>query len=74
MANPTRRTWRARDEGLTNVATIERDFVADGCGCSDQSAAYVMLFNILHLENPVALSSAFFIDTFSRTEQCHGTS
>ena len=46
---------RGHDEGLTNLVTLERDFVADGCGRPEQSAAYVMLFNILHIENPVAL-------------------
>jgi SAM-dependent methyltransferase len=46
---------RGHDRGLTNLVTVERDFVADGCGRPDQSAAYVMLFNILHIENPVAL-------------------
>jgi ubiquinone/menaquinone biosynthesis C-methylase UbiE len=50
-----RTAGRVHDEGLTNVVTIDRDFVADGCGRPNQSAAYVMLFNILHIENPVAL-------------------
>jgi ubiquinone/menaquinone biosynthesis C-methylase UbiE len=46
---------RAAEERLTNVATLQCDFVANGSGRPDQSAAYVMLFNILHLEDPVAL-------------------
>ena len=41
--------------GLTNVCAEVRDFVAAGCGLPDGSAGYAMLFNILHLENPVAL-------------------
>lgn len=40
---------------ITNVITERRDFVADGCGRSDESVCYAMLFNILHIEEPVAL-------------------
>ena len=46
---------RAHDEGVTNVVAVERDFLIDGCGRPDRSAAYVMLFNILHFEEPVSL-------------------
>jgi ubiquinone/menaquinone biosynthesis C-methylase UbiE len=45
----------ATDAGLENVVAVERDFVAAGCGQPDGSAAYTMLFNILHIENPVGL-------------------
>lgn len=41
--------------GLGNVRAIERDFLADGCGRPDASAGYAMLFNILHVEEPVVL-------------------
>lgn len=37
---------------LTNITIHQRDFVADGTGLPDGSADYVMLFNILHAENP----------------------
>ena len=46
---------RAAAEGLANVVAGVRDFVADGCGRPDGSAGYAMLFNILHIENPVGL-------------------
>ena len=46
---------KAETEGLSNVVGIVRDFVADGCGLSDQQAGRAMLFNILHVENPVGL-------------------
>jgi SAM-dependent methyltransferase len=46
---------RADAAGLRNVAAVERDFVADGCGRPDGSAGYAMLFNILHIEEPVRL-------------------
>ncbi len=46
---------RAANAGLGNVAVIERDFIADGCGRPDAGAGYAMLFNILHVEEPVDL-------------------
>lgn len=46
---------RAAEAGLGNVAVRQRDFLAQGCGRPDGSAAYAMLFNILHIEEPVAL-------------------
>ena len=46
---------RVREAGLANVRVECRDFLADGCGRPDASVSYAMLFNILHIENPVAL-------------------
>ena len=46
---------RAEESRLTNVIGSVRDFVADGSGLPDGLAGYAMLFNILHLEGPVAL-------------------
>ena len=46
---------RAEAEGLTNVRLHLRDFVADGTGLPDHSVGYVMLFNILHAEEPERL-------------------
>jgi len=45
----------AAKHGLKNVIAVLRDFMAEGSGLEDKSVDYVMLFNILHLENPVAL-------------------
>jgi len=45
----------ALDKGLKNVRLTLRDFVADGTGEPDSSAAHVMLYNILHIENPIGL-------------------
>lgn len=45
----------AQKHGLNNVQTILRDFMTNGSGLPDESVDYVMLFNILHLENPTAL-------------------
>ncbi len=46
---------RARAEDLPNIRPTLRDFVADGTGLPDASIDHAMLYNILHLENPVAL-------------------
>lgn len=46
---------KAKALNLTNVKAILRDFVSEGSGLKDFSVDYVMLFNILHMENPVKL-------------------
>ncbi len=46
---------RVREAAVSNVVVETRDFVSDGCGRPDQSASFVMLFNILHIEDPVKL-------------------
>lgn len=46
---------KAAESGLRNVVAEQRDFVAAGCGRPDQSVSYAMLFNILHIEDPVRL-------------------
>lgn len=51
---------KAKEAGLSNVQVILRDFVDKGTGLADQSLDYVMLFNILHAENPVGLLQETF--------------
>jgi ubiquinone/menaquinone biosynthesis C-methylase UbiE len=48
------RATRAKAEhaGLTNVRLHLKDFAAEGTGLPDASVGYVMLFNILHAEEP----------------------
>lgn len=46
---------KAREAGLCNVEARVRDFLADGTGLDDGSVGYAMLFNILHIEDPVGL-------------------
>jgi ubiquinone/menaquinone biosynthesis C-methylase UbiE len=41
--------------GLTNAIGERRDFLIEGSGRPDASVGYVMLFNILHIEQPVQL-------------------
>jgi SAM-dependent methyltransferase len=43
---------RAKMEGLTNIVLRLRDFIDEGSGLEDNSVDYVMLFNILHDEDP----------------------
>jgi len=46
---------KARAAGLTNVHVERRDFVVEGTGLPDGEVDYVMLFNILHCEQPAVL-------------------
>jgi len=46
---------RARSTGATNVSARVRDFVEAGTGLDDGTQAHAMIYNLLHLENPVAL-------------------
>jgi SAM-dependent methyltransferase len=48
-------TAKAQSLNLTNIRVAQRDFVSNGTGLPDESVSYAMLFNILHLENPVGL-------------------
>lgn len=53
MVNATKQA--AVDAGLTNLVVSQRDFVTQGTGLPDASVQYVMLFNILHAEDPHTL-------------------
>lgn len=46
---------RARRLRLVNVRAIVRDLLYEGSGLEDESVDYVMLFNILHSEQPLIL-------------------
>lgn len=48
---------KAERAGLTNIKLYLRDFITDGTGLSDASVDYVMLYNILHSEDPFQLLS-----------------
>lgn len=45
----------ARMAAMRNVEAIERDFVGNGTGLADGSVDHALLFNILHIEDPVSL-------------------
>jgi predicted methyltransferase len=46
---------KADVEKLDNIRPQVRDFVAEGTGLESASQAHAMIFNLLHLENPVTL-------------------
>ncbi len=46
---------RAAASGLHNVVAQQRDFMSAGSGRPGGSVQFVMIFNILHLEEPLAL-------------------
>lgn len=46
---------KCEQEGIGNVLAEERDFVAQGTGLPGDFADAALLFNILHVEEPVAL-------------------
>lgn len=49
---------RLRAAGCENVRLAQRDVIADGFGLAARSVEAVLLFNILHAENPAALLRA----------------
>jgi SAM-dependent methyltransferase len=46
---------KVTDHALSNVRAEVRDFVAHGTGLADGSQAHAMIFNLLHLDPPIAL-------------------
>ena len=45
----------AANENVRNIQLYQRDFVNEGTGMDTASVDYVMLFNILHAEDPLCL-------------------
>lgn len=46
---------KAKQRKLKNIKTIKRDISKHGTGLKGNSVQHVLLFNILHCENPVSL-------------------
>lgn len=46
---------KANAQGLKNIQPLMRDFVAAGTGLPTASQTHAMVYNLLHLEEPVAL-------------------
>ena len=46
---------KATQEGLTNILFFNHDIIANGSGIEAESVDYVMLFNILHHDQPMEL-------------------
>ncbi|MCB0185803.1 MAG: class I SAM-dependent methyltransferase [Caldilineaceae bacterium] len=53
LVDALRRKTDARS--IQNIQIEHRDFVSDGTGLLAATQAHVMIYNLLHLENPVAL-------------------
>lgn len=48
-------TELAQQLNISNIQLQQQDFIQNGTGLADESATHVMLYNLLHLENPGAL-------------------
>jgi ubiquinone/menaquinone biosynthesis C-methylase UbiE len=48
-------TRRAKDLNVSNIIATDRDFMSSGTGLPDHSIDFVMLFNLLHIEEPLSL-------------------
>ncbi len=48
---------KSEERSLTNIQAKVRDFIADDTGLDSQSQTHAMIYNLLHLENPVGLLS-----------------
>jgi SAM-dependent methyltransferase len=46
---------RAGEEGVHNIRAAVRDLLRDGTGIGDQQVDHVMIYNLLHVEEPVRL-------------------
>jgi SAM-dependent methyltransferase len=46
---------RANELSVQNVVASQRDFMKDGTGLPDQSVDFIILFNLLHIEEPQSL-------------------
>lgn len=46
---------KAAKSQLNNIRVIQCDFMADGTGLDSDSQSHAMIYNLLHLEDPVAL-------------------
>ncbi len=51
---------KAESAGLSNVKACRRDFLVEGTGLQEAAVGYVMLFNILHAEEPLVLLNEAF--------------
>ncbi len=48
-------TELAHQQHITNIQLQQQDFIQDGTGLADESVTHIMIYNLLHLENPGAL-------------------
>ncbi|WP_233510807.1 class I SAM-dependent methyltransferase [Dyella psychrodurans] len=46
---------KAEELGIANIRAVERDFIESDFGVAPGSQSHVMIYNLLHIEEPVAL-------------------
>ncbi len=46
---------KVKHSGLKNIRVIQKDFVGEGTGLENSSCDHVLLFNILHAEEPLVI-------------------
>lgn len=51
---------KAFDNGLSNINVRSRDFISEGTGLPDKAVDHAMIYNILHIENPISLLKEAF--------------
>lgn len=51
---------KCKQLAVSNVHVAVRDFVLQGTGLADESVAHVMIYNLLHIEDPVGLLEEAF--------------
>lgn len=51
---------KCKRQAVSNVHVAVRDFVLQGTGLPDASVAHVMIYNLLHIEDPVGLLKEAF--------------
>ena len=47
--------FKAEEQGITNIRALERDFVDSDFAVAPGSQSHVMIYNLLHIEEPVVL-------------------
>ncbi len=51
---------RVKEAGINNVNSQQGDFISEGTGITDNTADYVMLFNMLYAEHPLVILREVF--------------
>ncbi len=46
---------KSKKEGLDHIVTIEKDILGQGTSLASNSVSYVMIFNLLHHDDPIAI-------------------
>jgi SAM-dependent methyltransferase len=52
---------KAKELGISNIRAVEHDFVESDFGVAPASQSHVMIYNLLHIEEPIALLRKAFV-------------